>query len=61
MYHLYGADGSEVDPREEKNIANPAVIGYTANKKLELSQLLAQVEAERLRPPSYLFLPLVQH
>jgi arylsulfatase A-like enzyme len=58
MYHLYNADGSPDDIREENNIANPLVTGYNAAKKAELAQCLAQVEAERLHSP-FTYLPQV--
>jgi arylsulfatase A-like enzyme len=61
MYHLYNADGSPDDIKEEKNIANPSVTGYNSTQKSLMAQLLAQVEAVRLKPPSFTYLPTMTH
>lgn len=65
MYHLRDGTGQAVDPNEEVNLAHDAQIAtsrreqFYRDKREELAQRLANLEAERLQPLSSLYLPVV--
>ena len=66
LYQLTDGDGKPVDPNEENNLANAASVAATGNaqfyldKRGELAQRLAALEAMRLQPLSHTYLPVVQ-
>lgn len=64
MYHLRDGAGQPVDPYEQENLTHTANVkshrrAYL-DKRTELAQRLAKLEAERLQPLSSNYLPLVQ-
>ena len=66
LYQLTDGDGQPVDPNEENNLANAASVAATSSaqfyldKRSELAQRLAALEATRLQPLSHTYLPVVQ-
>lgn len=64
MYHLRDGAGQPVDPNELENLAHEgnakARLQPYVDKRAELAQRLAALEAERLQPLAYTYLPLVQ-
>ncbi|MBX3013206.1 MAG: sulfatase-like hydrolase/transferase [Caldilineaceae bacterium] len=64
MYHLYDGEGQPVDPNEETNLAHAtrarSLSTFYGDKRAELAQRLALLEAERLQPLSHYYLPVIQ-
>ncbi|MEZ4679122.1 MAG: sulfatase-like hydrolase/transferase [Caldilineaceae bacterium] len=66
MYHLRDGNGQAVDPNEESNLAHEAKIMASdladvyRDKRAELAERLATLEAERLQPLSHIYLPTIQ-
>ncbi len=64
MYQLRDGEGQPVDPNELENLAHEANAKSLSkkyiDKRAELAQRLAALEAERLQPLSHNYLPLVQ-
>lgn len=66
MYQLRSGNGQPVDPNEETNLVNEATLAASTraqmyrDKRAELAQRLATLEAERLQPLSEVYLPLIQ-
>lgn len=64
MYQLRDGAGQPVDPSELENLAHAANakshLRTYLDKRTELAQRLAQLEAERLQPLAHNYLPIVQ-